>query len=134
MNLRKAQTTKNNKLDEEDEARPIGDGSVFTPFSYEVLSRLTRKTQKKLEREMKKKRRDDSENESENAQEVVVKKSLSTRHEDESIDSLSHEEKLSSFMKGKSFKCRMNENGVFSANPKGFFRNKRKASKCWSFF
>ncbi|XVF28846.1 hypothetical protein REPUB_Repub15cG0067300 [Reevesia pubescens] len=103
------------QLDEEDEAKAVGDGSAFTPLPDEVLSQLTRKTRKKMEREMKKKRRDDSEN----AQEAVARKSLSTRHEDESIDSLSHEEKLSSFMKGKSFKCRMNDNGVFSANAKG---------------
>ncbi|XP_021290323.1 uncharacterized protein LOC110421152 [Herrania umbratica] len=106
------------QLDEEDEGKPGGDGSAFTPLSDEVLSQLTRKTRKKMEREMKKKRRDDSD--SENAQEAVARKSSSTRHEDESMDSLSHEEKLSSFIKqGKSSKCRMNENGAFSANSKG---------------
>ncbi|XVF38222.1 hypothetical protein REPUB_Repub20aG0081800 [Reevesia pubescens] len=102
--------------DEEDEGKPVGDGSAFTPLSDEILSQLTRKTRKKMEREMKKKRRDDSD--SENAQEAVARKSSSTRLEDESLDSLSHEEKLSSFMKGKSFKCRMND-GAFSANAKG---------------
>ncbi|XWS53973.1 hypothetical protein CRYUN_Cryun10bG0047400 [Craigia yunnanensis] len=104
------------QLDEEDEGKPGEDASAFTPLSDEVLSQLTRKTRKKMEREMKKKRRGDNEN----AQEAVARKSSSTRHEDESMDSLSHEEKLSSFIKqGKSFKCRMNDNGAFNANAKG---------------
>ncbi|XP_022762073.1 uncharacterized protein LOC111307956 isoform X2 [Durio zibethinus] len=105
------------QLDDDDEGKPVGNGSAFTPLSDEVLSQLTRKTRKKMEREMEKKQREESD--SENAQEAVARKSSSTRHEDESMDSLSHEEKLSSFMKGKSFKCRMNDNGAFSANAKG---------------
>ncbi|XVF63111.1 hypothetical protein PTKIN_Ptkin09bG0062600 [Pterospermum kingtungense] len=106
------------QLDEEEEGKPGGDGSAFTPLPDEVLSQLTRKTRKKMEREMKKKRRDDSDNE--NEQEAVARKSYSTRHEDESMDSLSHEEKLSSFKKqGKSFKSRMNDNGTFNADTKG---------------
>ncbi|XWS13639.1 hypothetical protein CRYUN_Cryun36dG0054900 [Craigia yunnanensis] len=106
------------QLDGEEEVKPGGDGSAFSPLSDEVLSQLTRKTRKKMEREMKKKRRDDSDGE--NAQEAVARKSSSTRHEDASMDSLSHEEKLSSFItQGKSFKCRMNDNGTFSANAKG---------------
>ncbi|KAA3485450.1 increased DNA methylation 1-like [Gossypium australe] len=102
------------QLDEEDEGKPYGDGPAFTPLSDEVLSQLTRKTGKKMKKEMKKKRKDESG--SENAQEAVARKSSSTRHEDESMDSLSHEEKLSSFMKGKSFKYRMNDN---NGNAKG---------------
>ncbi|TYI66710.1 hypothetical protein E1A91_D09G244100v1 [Gossypium mustelinum] len=101
------------QLDEEDEGKPGGDTSAFTPLSDEVLNQLTRKTRKKMEREMKKKQRYDSE--SENAQEAVARKSSSTRHEDESMDSAIHEEKLSSFFKpGKSSK-----NGALSATTKG---------------
>ncbi|XP_017633563.2 uncharacterized protein LOC108476025 [Gossypium arboreum] len=102
------------QLDEEDEGKPYGDGPAFTPLSDEVLSQLTRKTGKKMKKEMKKKRKDESG--SENAQDTVARKSSSTRHEDESMDSLSHEEKLSSFMKGKSFKYRVNDN---NGNAKG---------------
>ncbi|TYG78298.1 hypothetical protein ES288_D02G048100v1 [Gossypium darwinii] len=102
------------QLDEEDEGKPYGDGPAFTPLSDEVLSQLTRKTGKKMKKEMKKKRKDESD--SETAQEAVARKSSSTRHEDESMDSLSHEEKLSSFMKGKSSKYRMNDN---NGNAKG---------------
>ncbi|KAK8548555.1 hypothetical protein V6N13_054659 [Hibiscus sabdariffa] len=103
------------QLDEEDDRNPLGDGPAFAPLPDEVLGQLTRKTGKK--REMKKKRKDESG--SENAQEPVSRKSSSARHKEESMDSLSHEEKLSSFMKGKSYKCRMNENDAFSGNSKG---------------
>ncbi|OMP10193.1 Zinc finger, PHD-type [Corchorus olitorius] len=103
--------------EEEDEGKAAVDGA-FTPLSDEVLSQLTRKTRKKMEREMKKKRKVDSD--SENAIEAVARKSSSTKHEGGSMDSLSHEEKLSSYMKqGKSSKNRMNENGAFSASSKG---------------
>ncbi|KAL4312945.1 hypothetical protein GQ457_01G032510 [Hibiscus cannabinus] len=105
------------QLDEDDECRPFGNGPAFTPLSDEVLSQLTRKTEKKMKREMKKKRKDESC--SEDAQEPVARKSSSTRHEDESMDSLSHEEKLSSFMKGRSMKRRRNDNDAFSGNTKG---------------
>ncbi|GMI64240.1 hypothetical protein HRI_000093300 [Hibiscus trionum] len=101
------------QLDEDDECKPFGDGPAFTPLSDELLNQLTRKTGKK----MKNKRKDESG--SEDAQEPVARKPLSTRHEDESMDSLSHEEKLSSFMKGKSMKRRMNGNDAFSRNAKG---------------
>ncbi|GMJ01888.1 hypothetical protein HRI_003858000 [Hibiscus trionum] len=105
------------QLDEDAERKPFGDGPAFTPLSDEVLSQLTRKTAKKMKRDMKKKRKDESC--SEDSQEPAARKSSSTRHEDESMDSLSHEEKLSSFMKGKSMKRRMNDNDAFSGNAKG---------------
>ncbi|KAK8571825.1 hypothetical protein V6N13_047460 [Hibiscus sabdariffa] len=99
------------QLDEDDECKPFGDGPAFTPLPDEVLGQLTRKTGKKMKKEMKNKRKDESG--SEDAQEPVARRGSSTRQEDESMDSLSHEEKLSSFMKGKSVKRRMNENGSF---------------------
>ncbi|KAE8702870.1 Imidazoleglycerol-phosphate dehydratase [Hibiscus syriacus] len=104
------------QLDEDNERKPFGDGPAFTPLSDEVLGQLTRKIGKKMKREMKHKQKDESG--SENAQEPVARKSTSTRHEEESMDSLSHEEK-SSFMKGKSSKSRMNDNDAFSGNAKG---------------
>ncbi|KAG2727552.1 hypothetical protein I3760_01G161900 [Carya illinoinensis] len=107
--------------DEDVEAKPIGDCSSFAPIADEVLSQLTRKTRKKIEKEMKKKQRDHSE--SDNATEVAVKRYPSTKRDAESMDSFSHEEKLSSFIKqgGKSLKNRMNENGSASVNSR--FRN-----------
>ncbi|XP_031261500.1 increased DNA methylation 1-like [Pistacia vera] len=97
--------------DEEEEVKP--------PLSDEVLSQLTRKTRKKIEKELKKKQRDGSQ--SVNTREAAAKKSSSARHDEESMGSISHEEKLSSFLKqgGKSSKSRMNENGVASQNSKG---------------
>ncbi|XP_044499425.1 uncharacterized protein LOC123220892 [Mangifera indica] len=105
-------------VDEED-IKPNVDGSPFAPLSDEVLSQLTRKTRKKIEKEMKKKQRDGSQ--SVNTREAAAKRSSSTRLDEESMGSISHEEKLSSFLKqgGKSSKSRMNENGVVSQNSKG---------------
>ncbi|KAE8714591.1 hypothetical protein F3Y22_tig00110195pilonHSYRG00233 [Hibiscus syriacus] len=103
------------QLDEDNDRNRFGDGPAFTPLSDKVLSQLTRKTGKK--REMKKKIKDESG--SENAREPVAWKYSSIRHEEESTDSLSHEEKPNSFMKGKPYKCRMNDNDAFSGNSKG---------------
>lgn len=105
--------------DEEEEEKSKADGSPFLPLSDEVLSQLTRKTRKKMEKEMKKKQRDGSE--SENARETATRKSSSSRHDEESMDSGSHEEKLSSFIKqgGKSMKGKMNGNSSLNVNTKG---------------
>ncbi|XP_065863312.1 uncharacterized protein [Euphorbia lathyris] len=106
--------------DEEEAAKAKGDTS-FRPLPEEVLSQLTRKTRKKMEKEMKKKQRDA--NESENAIETVARRSSSSRHDEESIDSGSHEEKLSSFIKqsgsGKSVKSRINGDSSLNPNMKG---------------
>ncbi|KAK4857354.1 hypothetical protein QYF36_027134 [Acer negundo] len=102
--------------EDEDEVKPSGDDSPFAPLPDEVLSQLTRKTRKKIEKEMKRKQKDGSQ--SGNAREAAARKSSSTRHAEESMDS--HEEKLSSFLKqgGKSSKNRINENGVVGQNSK----------------
>ncbi|KAJ8747465.1 hypothetical protein K2173_008762 [Erythroxylum novogranatense] len=99
--------------DDEDEVKPRTDTSSFMPLSDEVLSQLTRKTRKKIEKEMKKKQREDSENE-------IPKKSSSIKHDEESMNSDSHEEKLSSFIKqsNKSMKGRVNGNSYVSLNAK----------------
>ncbi|KAJ4722454.1 putative Acyl-CoA N-acyltransferase with RING/FYVE/PHD-type zinc finger protein [Melia azedarach] len=105
--------------DEEDEVKPSADGSPFAPLSDEVLSQLTRKTRKKIEKEMKKKQRDG--NQSLAAREIGARRTMSARHDEDSLDSDNHEEKLSSFLKlgGKSSKSRMNENGVVNQNSRG---------------
>ncbi|KAF9673711.1 hypothetical protein SADUNF_Sadunf10G0052600 [Salix dunnii] len=107
------------KQSDEDEARSRADGSPFTPLADEVLSQLTRKTKKKIEKEMKRKKRDVSD--SEDARETTARKSSSTRGDEESLDSGSREEKLSSFLKrgGKSLKSRTGGNGFVSMNSKG---------------
>ncbi|XP_059649649.1 uncharacterized protein LOC132295392 [Cornus florida] len=77
--------------------------SPFTPLSEEILSKLTRQTRKKMEKEMKKKRRDVDRSKN-------VKDSVSEESEDD-MDSDEHEKKLSSFKKhsGKSVKGRLRE-------------------------
>ncbi|XP_040999648.1 increased DNA methylation 1-like isoform X1 [Juglans microcarpa x Juglans regia] len=109
--------------DEDGEAKPSGDCSSFSPISDEILSQLTRKTRKKIEKEMKKKQRDCSD--SDNATEAAEKRFASTKRDVESMDSISHEEKLSSFIKqgGKSLKNRMTENGSASVNSKSKGQN-----------
>ncbi|KAJ4834371.1 hypothetical protein Tsubulata_040010 [Turnera subulata] len=105
--------------DDEDDVKSGGEGSPFMPLSDEVLSQLTRKTRKKIEKEMKKKQRDA--NESEKVREATVRKAFQIREDLESRDSGSHEEKLSSFIKqgSKSLKGRMNGNGSVSGSSKG---------------
>ncbi|XP_044486830.1 uncharacterized protein LOC123211920 [Mangifera indica] len=106
--------------DEEEEVKPSVDGSSFAPLPDEVLSQLTRKTRNKIEKEMKKKQKDGSQ--SVNTREAASKKSFSSaRHDEESMGSSSHEEKLSSYLKqgGTSSKSRMDENGILGQNSKG---------------
>ncbi|KAJ8766252.1 hypothetical protein K2173_022311 [Erythroxylum novogranatense] len=80
--------------DDEDEVKPRTDTSSFMPLSDE-------------------KQREDSENE-------IRKKSSSIKHDEESMNSDSHEEKLSSFIKqsNKSMKGRVNGNSYVSLNAK----------------
>ncbi|XP_028771648.1 uncharacterized protein LOC114728858 [Neltuma alba] len=82
---------------DDNEAKPVVDGSSFAHISNEVLSQLTRKTRKKMEKELKKKQRDGSESDSE--MEPNLKRSANFRHDMHSMDSDSNGEKLSSFMK-----------------------------------
>ncbi|XP_057957134.1 uncharacterized protein LOC131150437 isoform X2 [Malania oleifera] len=98
------------QLDFEDNSfKPSGDSSPFTPISEEVLSKLTRQTRKKIEKEMKKKQREGGW--SENAKGVAVRNSATTKKHTESSDSGGHEEKLSSFIRhnGRSLKGRPHE-------------------------
>ncbi|XP_030507606.2 uncharacterized protein LOC115722517 [Cannabis sativa] len=104
-------------IDEDNEIKPSCDGIELIPD--EDLCQLTRKTKKKMEEEMKKKQRYGSD--SENAKEIRVKRCINVKQDSESMESLSHDDKLSSFLKqgGKSFKNRMNENGLVSVNSNG---------------
>ncbi|KAL6193984.1 hypothetical protein ACLB2K_035068 [Fragaria x ananassa] len=103
------------QTNEENEARRIGDGSSLAPITDDVLSQLTRKTRKKMEKEMKRKQQR-ADSDSDNAKGARMKKSRTSKHDPESMDSVSYEEKLSSYLKqgGKSFKGRMYENGFDS--------------------
>ncbi|KAM1380275.1 hypothetical protein ACFX2I_022024 [Malus domestica] len=95
--------------EEENEAKP----SVVSPITDDVLSQLTRKTRKKIEKEMKRKQRVDDEDE--NARGVRTKRSTSIKRDQGSMDSVSYEDKLSTYLKqgGKTFKS---ENGLASVN------------------
>ncbi|CAM8927078.1 unnamed protein product [Rhodiola kirilowii] len=57
---------------------PVGDGSPFSPVADDILSKLTRQTRKKMEKEMKKKGRNGEG--SEYLQDSVSKKSAKAKH------------------------------------------------------
>ncbi|KAI4345630.1 hypothetical protein L6164_012732 [Bauhinia variegata] len=105
--------------DSNNKPMPKGDGSSFDPISDEVLSQLTRKTRKKMEKELKKKQRDGSDSES--GKEPHFRGSASNRLDVDSMDSDSNEEKLSSFLKqgSKPMKHKIVDNAVASACSKG---------------
>lgn len=105
-------------VEDDKEVKPRGDGSSFALISDEVLSQLTRKTRKKMEKELKKKQRDCSESDSE--KEPQIKRSAGSKKTHNSFDNDSNEEKLSSFIKqgNKSMKNKMTENAVFGSSSK----------------
>ncbi|KAI9089775.1 hypothetical protein K1719_029068 [Acacia pycnantha] len=106
------------QLNDDDEAKPMGGSSSFARISDKVLSQLTRKTQKKMEKELKKKKIYGSESDSE--KETIRKRYSSDKLDMNSMDSDSDEEKLSSFIRqgSKSMKNKMTENVVGSASLK----------------
>ncbi|KAL7220446.1 hypothetical protein ACSBR2_013347 [Camellia fascicularis] len=94
------------QLDEEDvDIKPSGDCSSFTPLPEEMLSKLTRQTRKKIEKEMKLKRRD-------HGRSKKVKK-VSREESSEGTDGENDDDKLSFFMKqnGKPTKGRSYASG-----------------------
>jgi len=105
--------------DDANEVKVKGDSSSFAPIADEVLSQLTRKTRKKMEKEMKKKKKK-YDSESGNEKEPQRKRSASNKCDMNSTDSDSNEEKLSSFIKqgSKSMKNKMSENTITSARTK----------------
>lgn len=105
--------------EEDNEPKPSAEGSAVKLIAEEDLCQLTRKTRKKMEKEMKNKQRYGSDYDT--GKQTRVKRSASKKHDSESLESSSHDEKLSSFIKqgGKSFKSRMSENGFSVANSNG---------------
>ncbi|KAI6683684.1 hypothetical protein NL676_029597 [Syzygium grande] len=89
--------------DDNDEGKASEERSAFV-ISDETLGQLTRKTQKKMEKEMRIKEREGAG--SANARQASIRRNSKPKHEEESMDSDSEEEKLSSFIKqgGKSSK------------------------------
>ncbi|XP_052207442.1 uncharacterized protein LOC127811532 isoform X2 [Diospyros lotus] len=80
------------QLEEDDaDAKPSGDSSQFAPLPEEMLSKLTRQTRKKIEKEMKKKQRD-------HGRSKKVKE-RSSKESAEDTDGGKDNKKLSFFMK-----------------------------------
>ncbi|MED6155939.1 hypothetical protein PIB30_010287 [Stylosanthes scabra] len=108
--------------DNDPRAMPKGKCS-FAPIADDVLSQLTRNTQKKMEKELRKKKkqkeeRDDSDSDS--GKEPRITRSLSNKCDVNGMESDSDEEKLSSFIKRgrKSMKNKMIEKTGRSASQK----------------
>lgn len=95
--------------DEDNSYQFAGSPSSFTPISEDVLSKLTRQTRKKIEKEMKRKRDEGG-----------------TQHDENYVGSNRQDDKLSSFIKqrGKSLRGRVNENGYLSPMTKGYVKSK----------
>ncbi|XP_057450269.1 uncharacterized protein LOC130741398 [Lotus japonicus] len=104
------------------EAKPTGDSSSFAPIADDVLSQLTRKTRKKMEKELKMKKKKKYDCKSDGEKEPHIRRSTSKKHDMNSMDSDSNEEKLSSFIKqqqgSKSMKNKLIENTIVSASSK----------------
>lgn len=113
--------------DEESKSKPSGDLSPFSPIADEVLSKLTRQTRKKIEKEMKRKQKDHAGTKNTDAY---------TKDDSEDADDIKHEEKLSSFIKqnGKSIKRTLRhdrgEKLSFASNSLVHGRKSRKIGRC----
>ncbi|KAK7405904.1 hypothetical protein VNO78_07516 [Psophocarpus tetragonolobus] len=99
------------------EVKPKGDSSSFAPIADEVLSQLTRKTRKKMEKELKNKKQYDSE--SDNEIDPQIRISASSKHDMNGMDD-NNEEKLSSLIKqgSKSMKNKLFENTIVTVRSK----------------
>lgn len=113
--------------DEEGKSKPSGSLSPFTPIADEVLSKLTRQTRKKIEKEMKRKQRDLAGTKNTEAY---------TQDDTDDVEDSKHEEKLSSFIKqnGKSIKGTLRqdrgEKMSFTSNSLVHGRKSRKIGRC----
>ncbi|KAK1390541.1 Increased DNA methylation like [Heracleum sosnowskyi] len=99
--------------EEEDNVKPCDESTSFTPLPEEIISKLTRQTRKKIERELKKKKRDAVC--SRNSKEITRRESANC------IDSEQQEEKLSHNRKHnhKSLRGRLHEADHVSGNDSG---------------
>ncbi|GAB4843403.1 hypothetical protein Ancab_013364 [Ancistrocladus abbreviatus] len=94
---------------DDDGADAVNNCSPLAPISEELLSKLTRQTQKKIEKELKRKKKDNVK--SKRKKQATSGKFMSSEDDMESSESGRGEEKLSSFIKqnGKSVKGRSHE-------------------------
>ncbi|GAU47411.1 hypothetical protein TSUD_46220, partial [Trifolium subterraneum] len=103
------------QLIEDDQlAKAKGESSSFAPIADDVLSQLTRKTRKKMEKDLKMKKKKQRVDDGDSVKERQIKRIAGKRHHMSGIDSDSNEDKLSSFVKqgSKSMKTKLTENAV----------------------
>lgn len=105
----------------EDERAAKGESSSFAPIADDVLSQLTRKTRKKMEKDLKMKKKKQRIDDIDSGKERQIKRTSGKKHHMNSIDSDSNEDKLSSFIKqqgSKSMKAKLTENAVTGGSSK----------------
>ncbi|WOH12827.1 hypothetical protein DCAR_0832336 [Daucus carota subsp. sativus] len=109
--------------EEEDKVKPCGESTSSTALPDEIISKLTRQTRKKIERDLKKKKRDAGRVRS--AKEVTLTESAN------GTDSDQQEEKLSSYRKQshKSLKGKMHEADHAAESDSSGSLYKRKAKQ-----
>lgn len=107
-------------IDDDQAAKAKGESSSFAPIADDVLSQLTRKTRKKMEKDLKMKRKKQRVDDIDSGKELRMKKFSGKKHHMNVMDSDSNEEKLSSFIKqgSKSVKTKLTENAITGGSSK----------------
>ncbi|XP_058766884.1 uncharacterized protein LOC131640506 [Vicia villosa] len=107
-------------IEDDQEAKAKGASSSFAPIADDVLNQLTRKTRKKMEKDLKMKKKKQRDDDNDSGKERQIKRTAGKKHHMNDNDSDSHEQKLSSFIKqgGKSVKTKLPENSVTGGSSK----------------
>ncbi|CAJ2630240.1 unnamed protein product [Trifolium pratense] len=107
-------------IEDDQQAKAKGESSSFAPIADDVLSQLTRKTRKKMEKDLKMKKKKQRVDDGDSGKERQIKRIAGKKHLMSGIDSDSNEDKLSSFVKqgSKSMKTKLTENAVTGGSSK----------------
>ncbi|KAI5400837.1 uncharacterized protein LOC127097096 isoform X2 [Lathyrus oleraceus] len=107
-------------IEDDQEAKAKGASSSFAPIADDVLNQLTRKTRKKMEKDLKMKKKKQRADDNDSGKERQIKRTAGKKHHMNGNDSDSNEDKLSSFIKqgGKSVKTKLPEISVTGGSSK----------------
>ncbi|KAK2404870.1 Acyl-CoA N-acyltransferase with RING/FYVE/PHD-type zinc finger protein [Trifolium repens] len=107
-------------IEDDQQAKAKGESSSFAPIADDVLSQLTRKTRKKMEKDLKMKKKKQRLDDGDGGKERQIKRITGKKQHMSGIDSDSNEDKLSSFVKqgSKSMKTKLTENAVTGGSSK----------------
>ncbi|CAI8604690.1 unnamed protein product [Vicia faba] len=107
-------------IEDDQEAKAKGASSSFAPIADDVLNQLTRKTRKKMEKDLMMKKKKQRADDIDSGKERQIKRTAGKKHHMNGNDSDSNEDKLSSYIKqgGKSVKTKLPENSVTGSSSK----------------